>query len=851
MDNAELIREAVAMCPTSASFTVSKFMVTCPPGEILDDCIPNCDASTNGDVLLLYHNGNDMRLLCEISSFLYSWVGAATLGGFLGHNVAAFVSAVISGAAGTYDLTLVDDADINTDLVVQPWQNVIITGDMSLVEAPSWGSGGFTVREDASLTLQYVALLGGGSDSGGSHLTVRAGGRLSVASSLLVPPAGSQGGWAQPILLPCDGAAANGICRGPHAGAAVVEKPSSVSLAVPLVCAFWTEDCVALPAGVTTEQRAAGVASGIPWNADPVCFLPADHLTVPDDPNLLTSTRQVGHVTMGTWVMPPTPRCDAAEGSGPSQDKTLTIGQGPFGLHQNGTSWYRLPAGSGLPTAPPGPGHCGTAYTGWLSGWPTGAEGLPERNYATPADGTLPPPVGSPPAAGVVCFDTGGANACSYPTHVQVVSCGAFTLWELPPAPSTGCYGYCLAPDRCATCAASGRCAAESWAGYPPGTTCVNDDSTADSWGGNHCSSGYDSDPNLCGQHDDNDFTAGTQCCACGGGLDFIPGHCTCTTGWAGELCTELLPPLLGLPTGVSREQHDRAITAGVHPAADSVCFTTAFLTVPDDPRLFTSAGQGAFSSSDNYDPSLPPMYRCDAAEGYISTSGQGHGHGPFGLRQGDTSWYRLPAGSGLPTAPPGHYHCGTAYTGWLSGWPTGAEGLPERNYATPADGTLPPPVGSPPAAGVACFDGHSGGSTSCDSPTPVQVVSCGAFTLWELPPAPSTSYHGYCLAPDRCASCAASGRCAAESWAGYPPGTTCVNDDRGESTYTCSSYFDSQPDKCGQLDDLGKALLADNFTAATQCCACGGAGREFTSGHCACAAGWDGALCDKQASGR
>jgi hypothetical protein len=36
-------------------------MVTCSPGEILDDCIPNCDASTNGDVLLVYKNGNDIH----------------------------------------------------------------------------------------------------------------------------------------------------------------------------------------------------------------------------------------------------------------------------------------------------------------------------------------------------------------------------------------------------------------------------------------------------------------------------------------------------------------------------------------------------------------------------------------------------------------------------------------------------------------------------------------------------------------------------------------------------------------------------------------------------------------------
>ena len=38
--------------------------------------------------------------------WLFYWVRAAALGGFLGHNVLAFVSAVNSGAVGTYALTL-------------------------------------------------------------------------------------------------------------------------------------------------------------------------------------------------------------------------------------------------------------------------------------------------------------------------------------------------------------------------------------------------------------------------------------------------------------------------------------------------------------------------------------------------------------------------------------------------------------------------------------------------------------------------------------------------------------------------------------------------------------------------
>ena len=53
-----------------------------------------------------------MRCGCVAEVFFRGFFGGlwTALGGFLGQNVAAFVSAVISGAAGTYVLTLVEDA---------------------------------------------------------------------------------------------------------------------------------------------------------------------------------------------------------------------------------------------------------------------------------------------------------------------------------------------------------------------------------------------------------------------------------------------------------------------------------------------------------------------------------------------------------------------------------------------------------------------------------------------------------------------------------------------------------------------------------------------------------------------
>lgn len=75
--------QVVAMCPTSAagpavptSTAVLLFSAVCPPGVLLETCIPYCDETTNGDVLLLQQAGNDMRLLCEMNNYFFSWIGA-------------------------------------------------------------------------------------------------------------------------------------------------------------------------------------------------------------------------------------------------------------------------------------------------------------------------------------------------------------------------------------------------------------------------------------------------------------------------------------------------------------------------------------------------------------------------------------------------------------------------------------------------------------------------------------------------------------------------------------------------------------------------------------------------------
>eukprot|EP01050_Picozoa_sp_SAG11_P015408 SAG11_NODE_1995_length_3950_cov_42.467151_1_plen_638_part_00 len=176
-----------APSPDSSSTDLEQYHAQCTTQNILT-CVPSCNTTTHGYELLATIDGTDTKFSCNLANMLFSWVGAAALGGFLGRNVQAFVSAVISGAAGTYVLTLVEDADVGTDLVVQPGQNVIISGDVGLAEAPRWGSGhhSFVVQEFGSLTLQWIRLPLATLGSAVSAFIEGAGGTLSFAT-IIVP----------------------------------------------------------------------------------------------------------------------------------------------------------------------------------------------------------------------------------------------------------------------------------------------------------------------------------------------------------------------------------------------------------------------------------------------------------------------------------------------------------------------------------------------------------------------------------------------------------------------------------------------------------------------------------------
>ena len=107
-------------------------------------------------------------------------MGAASDGGYLGSDFEAFFSAVVSGAAGVYVGLLLQDAGIETDLVVRPGQRVSVSGDPSLPRPPRWGGGSFTVQQRGSLALTSVDLSTSLSVMGGGNaLLTGCGGQLT------------------------------------------------------------------------------------------------------------------------------------------------------------------------------------------------------------------------------------------------------------------------------------------------------------------------------------------------------------------------------------------------------------------------------------------------------------------------------------------------------------------------------------------------------------------------------------------------------------------------------------------------------------------------------------------------
>jgi hypothetical protein len=160
--------------PPGAGGGVEQYHAECNSVDVVT-CVPACNAEHHGFELLATIDGSDTKFSCNLAHGLFSWMGAASMGGYLGDDFASFFSSVISGAAGFYIVTLTEDAGISADLQIRPGQDVRISGASGLAAAPNWGNGGFTVHERGSLSLAGIAVGGGIAVDGVGSLSISGG----------------------------------------------------------------------------------------------------------------------------------------------------------------------------------------------------------------------------------------------------------------------------------------------------------------------------------------------------------------------------------------------------------------------------------------------------------------------------------------------------------------------------------------------------------------------------------------------------------------------------------------------------------------------------------------------------
>jgi hypothetical protein len=176
----EVVRECQeAIVERSGETLARQLDLSCSNLGVTEECVPACGADLHGDLLLANIDGDDSKFSCEFHHGKFSWIGAASNGGYLGRDARSFLSSLLSGAPGEFICTLDEDAEVHTDVDIQPGMRVQVTGDASLPEPPFWGVGSFSVGERASLSLAYLLL-----DSAAT-IAVTAGGSLALTDLAL------------------------------------------------------------------------------------------------------------------------------------------------------------------------------------------------------------------------------------------------------------------------------------------------------------------------------------------------------------------------------------------------------------------------------------------------------------------------------------------------------------------------------------------------------------------------------------------------------------------------------------------------------------------------------------------
>jgi hypothetical protein len=383
LGNAAVYQQTVALCQQASPDRglAHEFNLVCANGAV-GSCVPACSEALRGDLLLMNLNGEDSKYSCELHHGLHSWVGAATDGGYLGSDARAFVSAVLSGAAGYYALGLMGaDVNIAIDMAIRPDQDVHISGGASL---SAWGSGSFVVQQVGSLVLTSVAL--------GQDITVQSGGDVALTGCTIL---------------------------------ATITVQSGGTLILNEVMFLGRTHNLLLARGASFSRH----GGSNPFDSQ--CDQP---YTAVDDAWRSVSTIMHGTMDRGHG--------DCASGAGYSG---IYSGDGlPQRQVLPGGRWYRFTGASGdaLPLTPPDYNQCGTLYKGWLSGWRS--QIAPPTDYSIA--GQYPPTGAGVVERTVCFANgvEGGSypHHCDHHATVGVVHCNRFFLWRLPY--TQGCaFGYC------------------------------------------------------------------------------------------------------------------------------------------------------------------------------------------------------------------------------------------------------------------------------------------------------------------------------------------------------------------------------------------------------------------------
>ena len=169
--------------------TAMQLQLECTDGTRVESCVPECDESLHGDLLLANIDGEDTKYSCQEHHGLFSWMGSSADGGYLGHDAIAFLSSLLAGASGAYRLSVTEDAEIHTSVLIQPGMDCRIAGSEALRhDLPSWGTGSFTVGNRALLSLVRIVL------DQNARVEVLPGGDVSLAE---MPLSSSQLVWPE------------------------------------------------------------------------------------------------------------------------------------------------------------------------------------------------------------------------------------------------------------------------------------------------------------------------------------------------------------------------------------------------------------------------------------------------------------------------------------------------------------------------------------------------------------------------------------------------------------------------------------------------------------------------------